>query len=552
MDVHPTAILVVVLVLLSWVGTVSFSYGNPNAIHCRAEEREALLEFKKGLRDPSNRLSSWVGDDCCRWRGVRYDNTTSHVLHLNLSNPIDFSINDLPIYDFYGYGSHLDAFMRSRLGGNISGSLLQLKHLQHLDLSRNDFGGLKIPNFFGSLGSLTYLNLSSAGFVGSIPPQIGNLSSLCYLDLGSNFNDFVFGNNNDLYVTNDDVRWISHLTSIEFLDMSNVDLSKASSNWLQVMSMLPSLSTLHLSNCSLDNTLPLSHANFSSLSTLDLSNNLFDSSTFGWFSGLPSLLSLRLRSNHLLGGSILVSLQNMTTLQMLDLSDCELNSTVPEWLYGMTTLRNLDLFGNGLQGTISGAIDNLTSLTELWLSKNDHEGRIPRSLGNLCCLRALDLSWNQLNGDISEFLGHNSCIQETLEFLDFRRNHLSGQLPDQLAKFKTLSNLDISVNSISGPIPASIRKLSSLRDLDISFNFFNGSIPESLGSFSKLEGLDIGTNSFQGTISEVHLENLTRLKYFYANQLNQLALQMAGNAEESQVFNTTQRINIRCHPSLVV
>ncbi|XP_057972708.1 LRR receptor-like serine/threonine-protein kinase GSO1 [Malania oleifera] len=417
MDAHPTAILVVVLVLLSWVGAVSFSYGNPNAIHCRAEEREALLEFKK-------------------------------------------------------------------------------------DFSRNDFRKLKIPDFFGSLASLTYLNLSLIGFGGSIPPQIGNISSLHYLDLG---HKSYVENYNDLYVSSDDVRWISHLISIEFLDMSYVDLNQASSNWLLVMSMLPSLSTLHLFNCLLGNTLPLSHVNFSSLSTLDLSSNLFDSSIFGCLYGLPSLLLLSLRDSYFLGGSICVSLQNMTTLQMLDLSYCELNFIVPEWLYGMTNLQSLNFLGNKFRGSISSAIDNLTSLTELHLYENDLEGRIPRSMGNLCSLRVLDLSWNQLNGDIFEFLGHNSCIQETLESLNLSGNHLSDQLFNQLAKFKTLSNLDISVNSISGPIPMSIRKLSSLRDLDTSSNFFNGSIPESLGSFSKLETLDISNNSLQGTISEVHL-----------------------------------------------
>ncbi|MCI32403.1 receptor-like protein kinase, partial [Trifolium medium] len=42
-----------------------------------ASEEEALLEFKEGLKDPSNLLSSWtIGKDCCNWKGVGCNTTT--------------------------------------------------------------------------------------------------------------------------------------------------------------------------------------------------------------------------------------------------------------------------------------------------------------------------------------------------------------------------------------------------------------------------------------------------------------------------------------------
>ena len=65
-----------------------------------------------------------------------------------------------------------------KLGGKISPALLELKYLNYLDLSMNNFGGIPIPEFIGSLEKLRYLNLSGASFGGPIPPQLGNLSSL--------------------------------------------------------------------------------------------------------------------------------------------------------------------------------------------------------------------------------------------------------------------------------------------------------------------------------------------------------------------------------------
>ena len=49
--------------------------------------REALLDFKNGLKDSSNsRLSSWIGGNCCQWEGIGCENNTGVLISINLHN----------------------------------------------------------------------------------------------------------------------------------------------------------------------------------------------------------------------------------------------------------------------------------------------------------------------------------------------------------------------------------------------------------------------------------------------------------------------------------
>ncbi|CAN6545636.1 unnamed protein product [Malus baccata var. baccata] len=78
---------------------------------CIDEERRALLIFKRHLVDPSGRLSSWVGYDCCRWEGISCNNLTGHVVKMDLRNRY------LDLHSYSDEGWDDSAYEKSQLGG---------------------------------------------------------------------------------------------------------------------------------------------------------------------------------------------------------------------------------------------------------------------------------------------------------------------------------------------------------------------------------------------------------------------------------------------------
>ncbi|KAI7731952.1 hypothetical protein M8C21_008964, partial [Ambrosia artemisiifolia] len=466
---------------------------------------------------PSNRLSSWTGNNCCEWLGVGCNNATRRVTRLDL-------------------GTNSEQLQ----GNELNSSLSELTHLSYLDLSGNYFGGSPIPEFIGLMTRLEFLNLSDAGFSGAVTHQIGKLSSLRVLDLSDR---------NDMKLIVDDFAWVSGLLSLEYLGLSRVNVSGARDFDKVLFYMIPSLLELHLSNCELSNshfdqTHLDSNLTRSNIQTLDLSWNLFEGKFPLFLQNLTSVRVLDLSANKLnssipvmnnvvelnLANNRFSGIQETGAWRLCDLKQLDLSFNYMEGPLTMSSgcsrygLERLILNDNKLSGEIPTSLERLTSLRALYLDYNLLSGTIPESLGNLTSLTVLVLSGNQLTGLIPRSLGNLMVLRR----LDLSENLLNGSIPFSIGRLSNLEILYLNFNSLSS-IPTSIGNLSELQFLDLSSNLLQGSLPDSIGQLSKLQFLDISNNSLSGVVTEAHFANTSNLIHLAATSNHFLNFKISPN-----------------------
>ncbi|XP_014500650.1 probable leucine-rich repeat receptor-like protein kinase At1g35710 [Vigna radiata var. radiata] len=505
-------ILKVIMFMFVVSVVLQVAYGQHH-IQCLPKEREALLRFKAAIVDHNGMLSSWTTPDCCQWEGIRCTNLTVHIISLHL--PGDYYYDYVSLDDYYG------SISRRSISGEIHKSLMELRHLQYLNLSFNDFRDTNIPEFLGSLTNLRYLDLSSCGFSGQIPTQISSLSHLKYLNLALNY-----------HLNGSIPRELGNLSRLEYLDLSYNSFEG------YIPSQLGNLSNLHklylggyhsalkivTSDEWLSNLNSLTHLSFNSISNFNSSPSCLRT-----IAKLPKLRELSLihccLSDHFLLSFNPSNFNFSTSLSVLTLSDNSFTqSMIFQWLSNTTSsLVELDLSRNLLKGLTSNHFGlTMNSLEHLYLSGNVFKGEDMKSFMNICTLRSLYMFVNNMTEDLSSIL-HNfsgGCVRYSLQELSLRNNQIKGSVPN-LSVFSSLKILDLSSNQLTGKILEGTRLPSHLEQLSISSNSLEGGVPKSFGSTCTLELLDLSFNKLNEDLTVIfnHLSGCFRysLRELYFN-----------------------------------
>lgn len=343
-------------------------------------------------------------------------------------------------------------------------SLAGLEQLQVLDLSHNIFKQWTDIHYkaFAIATSLTELDLSYnalynlpelANPLKSNSLQILKITNCSINDLYSDaFNEL--GSLKELYMSKNQLPLLR--TSIKHGTLEILDMSQCGLKWFykEAFEELQSLQKLMLSqNYELKNF----DSSSESLTKLELSQCNLDNIPGG---KLPKLLYLNLNGNNL-RRVLSNSFENITEVQVLDLSNAAISKLNENAFNGLNNLRVLDLSYNTISKIDPKTFSTNFHLEKLVLSHN-YLSKVTRFDSE--SLKYLDLSHCEI-----VTIGRESLSQmPSLEIINLSKNLIS-RLPDEL-EGENVRSIDLSYCHITGINNRTFVQMQFLRYLDLSGN----------------------------------------------------------------------------------
>ena len=235
------------------------------------------------------------------------------------------------------------------------------------------------------------------------------------------------------------------------------------------------------------------------------------------------------------------SVEHLTGLGFLDLSDCKNLVCLPNTFCSLKSLRDLDLSGCSkldelpenfgilerlfqldLSGTaikeLPSSIGHLTSLTYLTIRECKDLLCLPSTICNLKSLEDLDLYGCSKLDELPENLG----IMEHLFALDLSGTAIK-ELPSSIGHLTQLFDLNIKKCKDLLCLPSTICNLKSLEHLDLSGCSKLDELPENLGIWETLEHLNLSKTAIKELPSSIgHLTSLTHLDLSGCSKLENL------------------------------
>ncbi|PRQ32125.1 putative leucine-rich repeat domain, L domain-containing protein [Rosa chinensis] len=438
-----------------------------------------------------------------------------HLHYLDLSSNIFVGLPEIHGNSTKASSTLHDSSKKQLVGGSIP------MGLTFLSLYNNLLSGT-IPSLVYSLPSLEYLHLGNNEFTGNIK-DFQSLS-LSYLYLNNNklhgmIPSSIYGlvKLSDLYIASNNLSGVvkfekfQNLQSLIHLDLSYNRLTVSFQNFSNYT--LPKLSSLHMSGCKITQ-FPHFLRTSTQLRSLDLSNNQIQGNVPTWVLdvGRNSLSYFNLSHNFLTGTIEQFLWKN---IEVVDLSSNLLEGKLP---IPSPSTNFFFMWNNQLTGALPSSICNLTSVEVIDLSNNGLSDRIPQCIGNFSQdLSVLDLHMNQFRGKIPSIFPKGNILRN----LNIHGNQLEGTLPQSLVNCRKMEVLDLGDNKINDTFPNWLESLPELQVLILRSNRLYGPIgsPETSFPFRKLRIIDLSFNQFGGPLPTKYFQKLVAMKSVQDDEL---------------------------------